>query len=94
MGDSLDRLREESEAIRSEAGYQLELVQGGDVPTDIRPTPDVGAGVMEIRIHGENEYCVFYVTRFSESVYCPCTALPRKLGRRVRLTSRWPGNGT
>jgi phage-related protein len=69
MGDILERLCEESEAIRSEAGYQLELVQGGDVPTDFRPMPDVGAGAIEIRIHGENEYRVFYVARFAEAVY-------------------------
>ena len=31
--------------------------------------PDVGPGVMEIRIHGDNEYRVFYVARFEEAVY-------------------------
>ena len=31
--------------------------------------PDVGSGVMEIRVHGDNEYRVFYVARFEEAVY-------------------------
>ena len=31
--------------------------------------PDVGAGVMEIRLHGDNEFRVFYVARFEEAVY-------------------------
>jgi phage-related protein len=31
--------------------------------------PDVGPGVMEVRIHGENEYRVFYVARYEEAVY-------------------------
>jgi phage-related protein len=31
--------------------------------------PDVGSGVMEIRLHDDNEYRVFYVARFEEAVY-------------------------
>jgi len=31
--------------------------------------PDLGSGVMEIRVHGENEFRVFYVARFAEAVY-------------------------
>ena len=31
--------------------------------------PDVGAGVMEIRLHGDHEFRVFYVARFEEAVY-------------------------
>ncbi len=30
--------------------------------------PDVGSGVMEVRIHGDNEYRVFYVARYEEAV--------------------------
>jgi phage-related protein len=69
MGDSLERLRAAPVDIRSDAGYQLELVQAGEAPTDFRPMPDVGAGVMEIRVHGGSEYRVFYVARFAEAVY-------------------------
>jgi phage-related protein len=47
----------------------LELVQAGEIPTDFRPMPDVGPGVMEIRVHGAAEYRVFYVARFEEAVY-------------------------
>jgi phage-related protein len=31
--------------------------------------PDVGSGVLEIRVHGDNEFRVFYVARFEEAVY-------------------------
>lgn len=31
--------------------------------------PEVGAGVTEIRIHDGNEYRIFYVANFDESVY-------------------------
>lgn len=69
LGDSLSRLRAASAEIRSDAGYQLDLVQRGEMPADFRPMPDVGPGVMEIRVHGENEFRVFYVARLREAVY-------------------------
>jgi phage-related protein len=69
LGDSLARLRTAPADIRSDAGYQLDLVQRGDTPADFRPMPDVGAGVMEIRLHGEKEFRVFYMARFEEAVY-------------------------
>jgi phage-related protein len=69
MGDSLARLRQEPADIRSDVGYQLELVQGGDMPADFRPMPEVGPGAMEIRVHAAAEYRVFYVARFDEAVY-------------------------
>jgi phage-related protein len=69
LGDSLARLRGAAADVRSDAGYQLDLVQRGENPTDFKPMPDVGAGVMEIRLHGDNEFRVFYVARFEEAVY-------------------------
>src|SRR5438270_9760427 len=69
LGDSLARLRASPADIRSDAGYQLGLVQRGESPADFRPMPDVGAGVMEIRLHGEREFRIFYVARFKEAVY-------------------------
>ena len=69
MGDSLERLRQASEDVRSDAGYQLGLVQRGGMPTGFRTMPDVGPGVVEIRLHGASEFRVFYVARFEEAVY-------------------------
>jgi phage-related protein len=69
LGDSLARLRAAPVDIRSDAGYQLELVQRGETPTDFKPMPDVGSGVMEIRLRGDYEFRVFYVARFEEAVY-------------------------
>ena len=69
MGDSRARLQEAPAYIRSDAGYQLDLVQRGEMPEDFKPMPDVGSGVMEIRVHGDNEYRVFYVARYEEAVY-------------------------
>ncbi len=63
------RLRSAPADIRSDAGYQLDLVQRGESPADFKPMPDVGSGVMEIRLHGDNEFRVFYAARFEEAVY-------------------------
>ena len=52
MGDSLERIRRASPEVRSDAGYQLELVRDGEMPTDFRPMPDVGSGAVEIRLLG------------------------------------------
>jgi phage-related protein len=69
MGDSLARLRALPADVRWDAGGQLERVQSGQNPDDFRPVPDVGPGTMEVRLHVENEYRVFYVARFEEAVY-------------------------
>jgi phage-related protein len=69
LGNSLARLRAAPADIRSDAGYQLDLVQRGETPADFKPMPDVGSSVMEIRLHGDNEFRVFYVARFEEAVY-------------------------
>jgi len=36
-----------------------------EASADIR----AGAGVMESRVHGENEFRIFYVAKFAEAVY-------------------------
>ena len=65
LGDSLARLRAAPVEVRSDAGYQLDLVQRGETPTDFKPMP----GVVELRVHGENEFRVFYVAQFEEAEY-------------------------
>ncbi len=69
MGDSLARLRAAAPDLRHKTGHQLELVQVGDEPEDFKPMPDVGPGVMEIRVHAATEFRVFYVARFAEAIY-------------------------
>jgi phage-related protein len=69
LGDSLARLRAAAVDVRSDAGYALDLIQRGETPADFKPMPNVGAGVMEIRLHGDSEFRIFYVARFEEAVY-------------------------
>jgi phage-related protein len=69
LGDSRDRLRRFPEAARREIGYQLSLIQAGRSAIDWKPIPLVGSGVIEIRVHAEGEYRIFYVAKFEDAVY-------------------------
>jgi phage-related protein len=69
LGDSRDRLRHFSEAARRDACHQLNSVHAGRLAKDWKPMPLVGPGVIEIRVHVESEYRVFYLAKFEEAVY-------------------------
>jgi phage-related protein len=69
VGTALDDLRRFPEEARNEAGYQLDKIQRGEVPSDWKPMKAVGQGVNEIRIRTGREHRVFYVARFGEAVY-------------------------
>jgi phage-related protein len=69
LGDSRERLRRFPQAARREIGYQLSLVQAGRSASDWKPISTVGAGVVEIRVHADGEYRVFYVAKFEDAVY-------------------------
>ena len=47
----------------------VDLVQAGYSASDWRPIPLVGTGVIEIRVHADQEYRVFYVAKFEDAVY-------------------------
>ncbi|RJG41719.1 type II toxin-antitoxin system RelE/ParE family toxin [Mesorhizobium sp. DCY119] len=69
-GRSLDDLRAFPSSARQEAGYQLDKVQNGQLPTDWKPMPTIGQGVQEIRIRDDgNAFRVIYVARFADAVY-------------------------
>ena len=65
----LARLRGFPIEARRETGHQLYQVQLGLEPSDWKPMPSVGPGVIEIRVHETGEYRVLYVSRFAEGVY-------------------------
>ena len=47
----------------------MSLIQVGRSAIDWKTIPLVGAGVVEIRVHAEGEYRVFYVAKFEDAVY-------------------------
>jgi len=65
----LNDLRSFPELARSEAGYQLHLVQNGLAPVDAKAVPSIGAGVVELRIREEaGIFRVMYVARLVDAV--------------------------
>ena len=71
VGSSKDDLRDEfPQVARHQAGYQLELIQDGEDPSDWKPMESVGAGVREIRIKcKDGAFRVFYVVNRPDAVY-------------------------
>ncbi len=70
LGDSLERLREFPEDARHDAGYQLEQVQLGELPSDFKPMPSIGKGVEEIRVREDSGiYRIIYTARLADAVY-------------------------
>lgn len=70
LGSSKEDLREFPPVARQRAGYQLELIQDGEEPSDWKPMESVGKGVREIRIKcKDGAFRVFYVVNRPEAVY-------------------------
>ncbi len=69
IGSSLDDLREFPWEARRDAGFELDAVQRGLMPSDFKPMPGVGQGAYEIRIHVQGEWRVMYVAKFDDAVY-------------------------
>lgn len=70
VGGSKDDVRRFPPAARQRAGYQLDLIQSGEEPTDWKSMENVGRGVREIRIKcKDGAFRVFYVVNRPEAVY-------------------------
>jgi phage-related protein len=70
LGDSLKCLREFPEDARHDAGYQLDLVQRGEQPSDFKAMPSIGKGVEEVRVWDDSgTYRVIYTARIADAVY-------------------------
>jgi phage-related protein len=69
MGSAKAALKAFPALARREAGHDLWFVQTGRAPRSWRPMPDVGEGVLELRVHCGTDHRVFYVAKFNEGVY-------------------------
>jgi phage-related protein len=66
----LDDLRSFPLSARREAGFQLDLVQRGEMPEDWKPMPTIGQGVHEVRIRdAAGAFHVVYVAKFADAIY-------------------------
>ena len=69
VGSSLDDLKSFPVDVRREAGFELDAVQRGLMPSDFKPMLNVGSGVYEIRLHVLGEWRVIYVAKRANAVY-------------------------
>lgn len=69
LGDSLIDLKDFPSEVRREAGFELDTVQRGEMPSDFKPMLTIGSGVYEIRVHILGEWRVLYVAKRSDAVY-------------------------
>lgn len=83
VGSSLGAVRAFPADARRAAGYQLRRVQCGLLPSDHKPLPSIGAGVLEIRIHTRTEHRIVYLAKFEEAVY-----VLHAFEKKTRQTSR------
>src|SRR3546814_18761196 len=69
LGSSKADVRAFPEDARTDAGWQLELVQRGDDPDDWKPMKTVGQGVREIRIReASGAFRVIYLATLEDRV--------------------------
>ena len=69
VGSSLDDLKNFPAEARRDAGFELDAVQRGLMPSDFKPMLNVGPGAYEIRIHTQGEWRVIYVAKIKEAVF-------------------------
>ena len=88
-GDSRKQVLKFSSDARREAGYWLNKVQHGDEPSDWKPMPTVGVGVIEIRMHVAGEYRVIYLATLPDAVYV-LHAFVKKRNAHLNQILTWP----
>lgn len=69
VGGSLADLRSLSAAVRREFGHDLHRLQLELAPRDAKPMPQVGPGVVEIRVRLGGAFRLLYVAKFEEAIY-------------------------
>ena len=83
-------LRNFPTSARRKAGLELQALQRGETPTDCKPMPSIGPGVMEIRINVGNAYRIFYMAKFAEGIYV-LHAFQKKNATHIEARySTWP----
>jgi phage-related protein len=80
IGSSLNDLQDFPAEVRREAGFELDAVQRGLMPSDFKPMLNVGSGVYEIRLHVLGEWRVMYVAK--KPMQSTCCMLFRKRPRK------------
>ena len=91
-GTALDDLRGFPQTAMRAAGYQIDRIQNGLAPDDVRAMPSIGSGVMELRIWDEaGTFRVVYAAKFEDAVYvlhCFQKKTPQTAQRDIELARK------
>ena len=69
-GSSREDLLSFPSEVRRTAGFEIGKIQNGLNPTDWKPIPSWGAGIIEIKLSVvKDQYRVVYVAKFEERIY-------------------------
>lgn len=69
-GSSEEDIASFPDKAKQRMGYQIELLQDGDEPSNWKPMKSVGPGVNEIRVKcKDGAFRVFYVVNRPEAIY-------------------------
>jgi phage-related protein len=70
LGSSKDDISALPPAVKASFGYRLRQVQEGKTPLDMKPLPQFGSGVFELREHfDKNAYRLMYVVKLKKAIY-------------------------
>lgn len=88
-GTSHDDLMDFPQSVRHDIGYQLHLVQSGEMPSNWKPLAGLGkniSGVYEIRIFNEGNFIERHMLRSSKILSRYCIVGRRKRKRPLIQT--------
>lgn len=69
-GNSKEVISGFPDEVKQNLGFQLRLLQSGELPTDYRPMPSVGPGVFELRDQDARSwYRVIYLSRIRDTIH-------------------------
>jgi phage-related protein len=70
VGSSKDDISALPGPIKASFGHRLRQVQNGETPLDVKPLPQFGTGVLELRERlDRNAYRLMYVVNLKKAVY-------------------------
>jgi len=70
VGSSKDEISALPSLVKASFGHRLRQVQNGETPADVKPLPQFGPGVLELRERFDrNAYRLMYVVNLKKAVY-------------------------
>lgn len=69
LGDSLEVLKSYPKKVRQKLGWNIDMIQLGKTPIDVKPMSTVGKGVWELRAMHRGQFRLFYFVKKADAIY-------------------------